>query len=406
MTVLSQTSRIEEHAIPLAPTPDLIYDLRREGGSSDSYYTDVARFSDAVLAEVERRAGDALRQYGRYAQQILADPSRSPGEYAIELLTLGLALARYAGAAESTPAWAVTLARGLYSLRRRFPRLKPPIDGLRTAILSQFFARRIGAAASCRGSSLESLPRLIGWLHATGEFDQEALRLRNWQSYLGTLPHAQAMQRMETAADLFAWFQHEAHAALGAYTRGVPAFLASQKRNSRCREDRLLRSQQPVEYHLNMVAAEIMNRGLRADFERAPHRVVLVPTCMRGARADRCRARVSGLDITCTGCDPDCAVNRLTRRMREEGAAVYLIPHATGFSRWLDRWQNEPNVGVTAVACMLNILAGGYEMRSRGIAAQCVPLDYPGCRKHWRSEGIPTSLNVDQLVQIVGPLPR
>jgi hypothetical protein len=50
---------------------------------------------------------------------------------------------------------------------------------------------------------------------------------------------------------------------------------------------------------------------------------------------------------------------------------------------------------------MMNILAGGYEMRARGIASQCVPLDYPGCKKHWTKDGVPTAVNEDRLVQIV-----
>jgi hypothetical protein len=40
-------------------------------------------------------------------------------------------------------------------------------------------------------------------------------------------------------------------------------------------------------------------------------------------------------------------------------------------------------------------------MRARGIASQCILLDYPGCRKHWRREGIATGLNEDRLVNIV-----
>jgi len=105
--------------------------------------------------------------------------------------------------------------------------------------------------------------------------------------------------------------------------------------------------------------------------------------------------------MTCTACDPQCNVNRITRRMRNLGAKVYLVPHTTGLSRWLDRWERELGTGVTAVACILNVLPGGYEMRARRIASQCVPLDYPGCKKHWDREGIPTAVNEDRLVQIV-----
>ena len=76
--------------------------------------------------------------------------------------------------------------------------------------------------------------------------------------------------------------------------------------------------------------------------------------------------------------------------MRGLGAEVYLVPHATGFSRWLARWQREPDTGVVATACLTNILPGGYEMRARSIGSQCVPLDFPGCRKHWRRDRLAT----------------
>jgi hypothetical protein len=87
--------------------------------------------------------------------------------------------------------------------------------------------------------------------------------------------------------------------------------------------------------------------------------------------------------------------------MRREGIEVFIVPHSSSFSRWLERWQNDPKVGVTAVACMMNILPGGYEMRARGIASQCVPLDFPGCQKHWSNGAVATRLNEERLVRIV-----
>ncbi len=385
--------------------PRPIYDLRLILPNSSGFYADVARFSHKLLAEAEFRAMIQLREYSDYVQFTLHEPPRTLGEYSIEILTLGLAFSRYGRAAEATPDWAVALARRLFTLRHASARFKPLSDSLRAHLIRLFFMRRISLAPLPRHDSasrmLDALPHLIAWLQATGEFEQEALRLNNWRSFLRSLPRPQAIHCIEIATSLFEWFRDEANEALGAYTRGVPAFLANEYSARGCREDQLLCGKKPVEYHLCMVAAEIMNRSLRADFESKSRKVVLVPACMRGPYTDFCRARTSGTDMQCAACSPGCAVNRLTRRLRNLGAAVFLVPHATGFSRWLERWQREPDTGVAAVACLLNILPGGYEMRARNIASQCVPLDFPGCQKHWRHDEIATSFNQDQLVQLL-----
>lgn len=381
--------------------PNLVYDLRRNGNGSGGFYAEAARFSAEVVARIEERAGSVLDGYSRHVQEFLGEAPRSRGEYAIELLTLGMALTEYEGAAQKTPGWIVKLARELYWVRRRSACLKPVADLARTVIARLFLAPEMGRKASAAGDPLERLTRLIEWLQASGEFEQEALRLLNWRSYLGALKPEKAAHWMGIAAMLFDSFEREAGERLGVYTQGVDRFLKTDYARRGWREDVLLCGRPRVEYHLNMVAAEVMNRGLRADFNRTPRKVVLVPACMRGKRAASCRSQVDGLDISCTGCDPDCAVNRITQRMSSQGTRVYLVPHSSGFSHWLERWQREPEVGVAAVACMLNILPGGYEMRARGIASQCVPLDYPGCRKHWDRVGIPTGVNEDRLVQIV-----
>jgi uncharacterized protein len=375
-----------------------VYDLRPGERTSDGFYAVVSRVTDEALVRVERRAGAILDGYERHVH-FLAESPRSRGEYAIELLTLGMALRRYEGAAEKTASWIVGLARRLTWARTRSERAKPLVDWMRAGIASLVFAPRAGYSARKTGSAVERLARLVGWLEATGEFGQESKRLRNWRSYLRQMSPEKATHWLQVAEELFAEFERDAAKVLGAYTQNVAAFVEREQSQRRWREDTLLRSRTAAEYHLNMVAAEVMNRGLRTEFERTRQKVVLVPTCMRGRRSSDCRARVDGVDMTCTGCDPDCAVNRITRRMRAEGVAVYLVPHASGFSRWLRRWE-KTDCGVAAVACMLNILPGGYEMRERHIASQCVPLDFPGCRRHWDKEGFPTAVNEERLVQI------
>jgi hypothetical protein len=394
----------------LAAVDHPAYDLRLGEGSSQRFYGDVAAFSARVMREIENRGAADLDGYTRYVTDTLQEVFRSRGEYGLELLTLGMAVRLYGGMAAATPGWVIGLARELYRLRRRSPRAKSAIDFLRAGLFQGFMRRRPRTSQRSAGPDSQAanlyatLPRLIAWLHATGEFEQETGRLENWRSYLGQLPPGEAGRSVAISLNLFDWFAREAESALGIYTKGVTRFLETTWAARFWREDQIFCGRQPVEYHLGMVASAVMNDGLRDEFNRRPKKVLLVPTCMRGARANECKAVVRGLDMTCAGCDPDCAINRISKRMRARGVQVFLVPHSTGFSRWLERWQNDPNVGVAAVACMMNILAGGYEMRARGIASQCVPLDYPGCKKHWTTDGVATAANEDRLVQIVTTL--
>ena len=408
MKAPTESDRLQEpadEAVSPVPASRPIYDLRLKDGSSDGFFAEAARFSDEFVAEIEQRAAPILECYSRYVQLNRCEAPRSRGEYALDLLTLGMALSIYAPKADRTPRWVTAAAELLCRLRHHTAGLKPAVDRARGVLF------RVGMRPSSAGTEreeaepgaalLRKLPTLIAWMNATIELQQEAARVDHWRRYLATLEVWEAERWIEVARDLFVSFEREAADALASYTQGVNGFLATRNAQRGCREDQIFCGRTAAEYHLNMVAAEVMNQGLRTAFERTAHKVVLVPTCMRGARAETCKAKVRGVDITCTACDPECSVNYITRRMRKIGATVYLVPHTTGFSRWLDRWEREPGVGVTAVACLLNILPGGLEMRERRIAAQCVPLDYPGCKKHWDAEGTSTAVNEDRLVQIM-----
>ena len=345
-----------------------VYDLRLNGGDSRAFYSDVSAFADRVLAEIDRCAAAALDAYSCYVTGTLHEAPRSRGEYALELVSVGMAIRLYGNAAATTPQWVVDFARRLFQLRRRAKPLKPAVDFLRAGLFQLCLRPRMRVTTSASPDEAfdpNQLARLIAWMQGTGEFEQEWRRLDNWLRHWSGLSSGEPSQWIAVSLRLFDWFAAEAEVALGKYTAGVTPFLQTRWAKRFWREDQIFCGRRTAEYHLGMVAAEVMNHGLCADFHQRPRKVVLVPACMRGPRAATCKAVTRDLDILCAGCDPLCAVNQVTRRMRAEGIAVYIVPHSSGFSRWLERWQNDPAVGVTAVACMMNILAGGYEMRAR-----------------------------------------
>lgn len=415
MQVPAEMERLNESALRaksadcLSPVPSKIYDLRDGNGSSDQFYKDAAAFWQQFFARIEERAAPMIEGYGLHVQAAIGESPRSRGEYALDLLTLGMVLRMHAGKVRRTPRFVAALALGMVWARRRAPWMKSLADLIRAVLLGPYVrgvkesgpGRNVGRKTEEGTDLLRLLPRIISWMRATGDLEHEARRVKNWHSYTATLELWQAARWLELAAELFDDFERESGKALGAYTKGVEMFLTTEYARRGRREDQLFCGRSPAEYHLNMVAAEVMNLGLKDAFEFTPEKVVLIPACMRGARASTCRAHIRGVDMTCARCDPDCAANRITQQMRRLGASVYLVPHTSGFSRWLDRWEREPGVGVVAVACLLNILPGGFEIRARRMGAQCVPLDFPGCKKHWDRDGISTAVNEDRLVEIV-----
>jgi hypothetical protein len=129
---MSTTDQVVKQEVPFSPEPsaatpytggeepsEFVYDLRLDGESSQLFYSDVSSFSARVLDEIDRRAGPMLDAYSQYVAAALREPPRSRGEYALELLTVGMAVRLYGGVAASTPGWVVDLARELYWMRRR-----------------------------------------------------------------------------------------------------------------------------------------------------------------------------------------------------------------------------------------------------------------------------------------------
>src|ERR1035438_6444863 len=72
----------EQSASPSMAATDLVYDLRLGTASSDDYYEEIARFSDAITAEIERQAGTVVDGYRNHILDFLREGERSRGEYA------------------------------------------------------------------------------------------------------------------------------------------------------------------------------------------------------------------------------------------------------------------------------------------------------------------------------------
>jgi len=389
----------------------ITYSLKGDQPRSDAYYQQIAAFTDEVIAQAEDRLGMLLSTF-ETARDAHGDEHgdehgdgredrRTRPEYLFELLTLGVLWRVYAERALTLRRGPQRVLRVLARWRERGGWIKTAVDGVRGPLATLFLAR--GDHAALPEMALDPLDRLLGWLDAAGDFEQEVERLRPWQAFFAAQPdvlrdHAAAIRAL---AD---WFAARSLETLGSYTANVEMFLRDTLPGYRWREDLIFCGRQRIEYHLNMVGVVIMNRAFREAFRAAPHKIVLVPPCMRARSADDCQARETPFGAQCAGCEPRCHVHQVTKLGEKHGFAVRMLPDDLATYSPGDGVRAAlADVAIVGISCPLTIVQGGWKTRALHIPAQGLPLDYCGCEWHWHLDGgIPTNVNWDELLRVVG----
>lgn len=383
---------------------DITYSLRCGSEDSESYYKASAAFADQVVSVTDDLLGPAANRFMLHIGENPGD-SGLKQEHGFELLVLGTLWQVYSGDASGLEMVPGKLLTGLSRLRKQGGALKPGIDFIRGIMLTLFLSPDLDDNDFTIDPTPEQLDRLLDWLDATGEFNREVERLRIWQDYINTLARKDAVDLLATAITLAAWFEDSSLEALGCYTANVDTYLNEVRPGRYWREDVIFCGRRRVEYHLNMVGAEIMNRIYRKEFTATSKKAVILPACMRSRPETECRAVTDGGAMHCKSCSAGCIVSRLTLLGKQRGFKVIVIPHTSSLSSSkTEKPLLDNDTGVVGVACILNLISGGWMMRSMGVPVQCVLLDYCGCKNHWSREGIPTGINFKQLERVLGNL--
>lgn len=385
-------------------TEIVTYSLRNGRNHSTQYYEEIDAFTDTFIAKAKKQVGTIVTAFQDHITATNRETLRSFSEYAFELLTLGVLWSTYANRAVGKSQIIKNLLIKLVKLRRKHTFLKPAIDSVRS-LLNIFLRSQKKTPHTAVAFSIENLAQLIQWLAATGDFKEEVTRLQTWQEFFATLS-AQEVENNLHQAFLFAkWFELNSLAALGDYTQNVQQFLTkTHPEEYRWREDSIFCGRQRVEYHMNMVGTEILNRTLREEFLQTKRKLVLLPPCMKARQDGRCEATETPMGEKCAACEPGCRVHQLTQLGKKQGFTVLMIPHELNvFSNGNSPLkQQAETVGIVGVSCPLTNVTGGWETKRLGIPAQGVLLDYCGCNWHWHlAEGIPTDINFKQLQKVI-----
>jgi len=249
--------------------------------------------------------------------------------------------------------------------------------------------------------SLAQLHTLMDWLLASGEYDDEVARLSGWLSMLDTAPVTDQKRLLARVVGFARSFEAEAERRLLAFTANCESFLSEDWAVRPAREDTVQCSRSPVEYHLNMVGAELLNRAWRADFETRARHFVVMPGCARARTDGACRAERGPVELSCTHCRVGCSVSLGTKCAEAHGARAFAVTHGSSFSRFLESpMLAGGDAGIVGIACAPGLLGAGWRARAHGLGAQCILLDASGCL-HWLDRHRSTTFALEELKRLL-----
>lgn len=371
------------------------YCLRPHQGPHQASMRDVRQLADEVIVQASA-LGDLLSDYGSFVQETGWERRRGDGEYLVEALMLGILWrARGIEAAHAHLAHAGLIATIIEERRAGLPRRR---DGSTARLLSPL-TRRDGIGGA---PSLTDFRHLYEWLWASGEYDDEVDRLTGWLAFLERQPD-KAAGRLRRAADLAATFARRSEEILGRGTRRVERFVNWVLPTRPPREDTVQVSRGRLEYHFNMVGAELLNRAWRAGYRACTRHVLVVPACARAHGDDGCKATHEGTELRCTRCTSSCAIAKAASVAEASGTEVVIVKHGSDFGHFLSSPRLAGgDVGITGVACVPGLVGAGWRARARGLPAQCLLLESSGCA-HWLDRPRPTALDLDELARLLAP---
>lgn len=379
------------------------YSLMNGQKTSDHYYNIVSVFTDKVLLKGHQVLRAHIDDYHSeiHHNEMHTDRSTFFEEGLLEILALGIYWRIYSNAALEMKKSTSNFLTEINRLRDTKAKLKSFFNHLKGIFSTLLISKKI-YITNTDVPDLTGIEKLIAFLKATGEFNQEVKRFEIWLKYFRQAGIKKTHQVLSTAVSFTDWFVEESESALMQFTPKIQDFLNNKLSSHKWKEDYIFCGSRAVEYYLNMVGAEIMNRIYHDAFRQRTDKVLLLPHCMTEPEKGKCKATLAGMGYICTGCSEGCQVNRLTRFGKQNRLRVRLVPHESSIaSTKTDHSLFTDHSGVIGVSCVLNLISGGWMLLERGVIPQCVLLDYCGCKNHWHKKGISTSLNEEQLMKLI-----
>lgn len=369
------------------------YSLKLEGEEfSNQYYKDIKKVSDDVLLLIDKLGKEYIEEFMQFIKNTNIEALRSYEEYKIEFLLLGVLFIEYIDNARAFKKVIRAPFKYLNKKRNENKKNKEKIDYYRGILINKFLIKTKGGRDY---PNIKGLFLLRDWLIATNDFNEEVYRINTWIKFFTSKRLSYVENALFITIQVGNQFLELAEKSLWKYTRDVYTYLEHQKERKAKREDVIFCGKNEIQYYFNMVCAEIMNKVYLDEYLKCNDKYIFLPGCMRQTDKD-CASIITMRGLKCKSCTPSCNVNKVSRFAKENNMNVFIIPHESS----IFKLQNyEGKKGLIGVACVLNLMSGGWKALRLGYIPQCVVLDYCGCKAHWQSKDIMTSININMLLR-------
>lgn len=238
------------------------------------------------------------------------------------------------------------------------------------------------------------LQEILFGMEKTGEFKEEVQRSFNWLDFFRGYDDRKWADLWEKIDEIIELVDCFGKKYLEKYLPKVDDFLDTRARAWKEREDAGLILRDKSCYYINMIGAQILNKCYDEDFRKCEKKYIFLPGCM-AERQGQCQAIEKKDGYVCQFCSSGCQVNLLSKKYSD----VRIIYHGSQIEQ--KKVEQIGNIGVVGVACVLNLLTGGFKARRLGYVPKCVILNECGCNIHWDEQGIVTSLDEEELEHVL-----
>lgn len=372
-----------------------VYNLCNKQENSEQYYQNIETVTQVVKQKILTSLKEEIASYQHYIGTMQLEKERTQIEYGLELLMLGVFWQTYGQVATKLGRFQGRLLEQVAVVRKRSKKMKPFWSKLKGRLSAKYLV--INSSSQVEYCTIE---QLLHWMKATGEYDEEVIRFRQWEGFLKK-QHTIRQDVFKKKVILLAqWFNQKVEKELSPYIVGVEFFQRQRAEGYRNREDRIFCMQPSMMYYLNMVGAQMLNEVYHKAFLKASKKVIFLPGCMPYQGKNQCKAILNQGAYLCQDCTVKCQVHQIKQLATKYHAQTMVLYHESELNKQKVKEQ-EGTVGVIGIACVLSLLSGGLKAKRLGYVPQCVLLDYCGCKQHWEDEEIVTRIHLQQLKRIL-----